>query len=262
MATGGAFWINIENFGEPVFYADATTPMSDLKADLGGIGFDNDHAQVPFPANAAADPSSDGSLCIVDAARHTSWDMWQAKRTGNTWTCTVCAASDLTGDGVRPPQANANPWNFSVGARASGFPLLAGLMLVDELKAGTINHALAVAYQHIKSSYYTPPASTAQGTTSDAIPTRGMPSGARLQLDPTLDITTLGLSASGRAIAKAMQDYGLYVADFSGAVTLYVEAGATAQQALKGMLDHNAAEKIPVSRLRVLKIGQLYNQHN
>jgi hypothetical protein len=72
-----------------------------------------------------------------------------------------------------------------------------------ELTCGSIEHALVVAYPHIRSRYYTPPASTAQGTTGDAIATRGILCGGHIQLDPSLDVTTLGLSSAGLMTPKA-----------------------------------------------------------
>jgi hypothetical protein len=258
------FWINIEGFGVPVYYADTATPIRTItvKPGIAGIGFDNNKAMAPIPDGAKPDAQSDHHVVFVDRAQNKSWDLWAATVSGTAWTCEVCATTDLAGTGVRPAFGVANPWYASTGARASGFPLMAGLILVDEVKAGTINHALALAYPHIRSRYFVPPASTAQGTTGEALPTRGVPSGGRFQLDPALDINTLGLSAAGKMIAKAMQDYGVFVGDFSGSTALYIEAGPAAQTAWQGVIGHEEASKIPLNRLRVLKLGTLLDNNN
>jgi len=150
------------------------------------------------------------------------------------------------------------------GARACGFPLVAGLITVDEVREGSIEHALAIAYPHIRSRYYTPPASTAQSTTDQALGTRGVPCGGRIQLDPTLDLNALGLSASGKIVARALQKYGAYVGDFSGAVSLYADASPTAQAVWKtGLLStYEIKDQINLNRFRVLEIGPLYDNNN
>jgi hypothetical protein len=150
------------------------------------------------------------------------------------------------------------------GARACGFPLVAGLITVAEMQQGSIEHALAIAYPHIRSRYYTPPASTAQPTTDQALGTRGVPCGGHIQLDPAIDLNTLGLSVSGMIVARALQKYGAFVGDFSGAVSLYADASPTAQAAWKtGLLStYEIKDQLNLSKFRVLEIGHLYDNNN
>jgi hypothetical protein len=134
---------------------------------------------------------------------------------------------------------------------------------VDEVKAGHIDHALVIAYPHIRSRYFTPPASTAQGTTTDAIQSRGVECGGQIQLDPMLDLSTLGLSATGLAIAHALQTYGAFVGDYSGAISLYADGSAAAQAAWSaGLLSNGEVGKVPLASLRVLKLGMTYDNNN
>ncbi len=120
-----------------------------------------------------------------------------------------------------------------------------------------------MAYPHIRSSYYTPPASSGQGTTSDAQPTRGILCGGHIQLDPSLDVTTLGLNPAALAIARALQKYGAFIGDYSGATALFADSSPDAmtywQSGVLGSLD---AQKIPLSRFRVLQIGTTYDNGN
>jgi len=106
--------------------------------------------------------------------------------------------------------------------------LTAGLITVDEMRSGSIEHALAIAYPHIRSRYYTPPASTAQPTTDLALQTRGVPCGGRIQLDPSLNLDALGCRhrarswrVRSRSTARSWR--------FSLAVSLYAEASPAAQ---------------------------------
>jgi hypothetical protein len=258
------FTINIEQYGIPVYWADAHTPKQRVAVSLvGGQGFENGGAVVPIPDDAAPAVGTDKHLCIVDKATGTEWGFWEAEKRGGAWTCSVCATADLGGSGVRPPAAR-EPWWMGHGARACGFPLVAGLVTVDELRAGVIEHALVIAYPHIRSRYYTSPASTAQASTAEALPTRGIPCGGRVQLDPALDIESLGLSRSGKAIARALQRYGAFVGDYSGAVSLYADASPAAQAAYKtGLLDtYEIKSQLGLDKLRVLAIGTLLDQKN
>jgi hypothetical protein len=179
--------------------------------------------------------------------------------TNPAWQADLCATADLTGSGVRTPAATANPWYAAHGARACGFPLVAGLIRVDEVKAGAIEHALVVAYPGIMKDKYMSPASTpsAIGVATTAA---GMPCGARIQLDPSVDVTQLGLSPAGVVVARALQKYGAYVGDYSGALSLYAENSPEAQAYWSsGVLDvYELRDKLDLRKLRVLPYGTVY----
>ncbi len=265
------FWINLQDYSVPVYWVDASTASVSVAADLGGTGFRTGAADdsvaagtglAPIPVGALPAAGTDKHLSIVDMAAHTEWGFWNANQPAAGWTAGEASTQDLSGDGVRPPEHD-NPWWAGHGPRACGFGLIAGLITVNEIKAGAIEHALVMAYPHIRSRYYTPPASSAQGTTTDAIATRGILCGGRIQLDPALDLSTLGLSKAGLAIATALQKYGAFVGDYSGAVSLYAEASADAQAYFAGgQLDNATAQPIPLTSLRVLPIGMTYDNMN
>jgi len=258
------FTINIQSYSVPVYYVDGSTPLQTVRATVvGGQGFDTGQAQVPIPAGAMPAEGTDQHLSIVNKQTNEEWGMWEAANGSSGWTCAVCATADLGGTGIRPPTQNP-PWWMGHGPRACGFPLSAGLITVDEMRQGSIEHALVIAYPHIRSRYYTSPASTAQTTTDLALSTRGVPCGGRMQLDPSLDLDTLGLSASGKVVARALQKYGAFVGDFSLAMSLYAEASPAAQTVWNtGLLStYEIKDQIALNRLRVLQIGSLYDNGN
>jgi hypothetical protein len=261
--------INIARFSIPLFYAQASTPSVDVVCDLGGLGFKgNDgadaHAQIPIPSGAAPDPESDHHLLIVDRAKNIEWGMWNVVNDRGRWTCGVGATADLTGDGLRPFKPNNPTWYTSHGARACGFPLIAGLIRTEEIDAGHIEHALIVAYPHIRAGLYMSPASTAQTRIGDdAIKTRGIPCGGHIQLDPKLDLDSLKLTRSGRIVAEALQRYGAFVGDYSGAISVYAENSPAAQAHWKGVLDtYEFSSKLDLSKFRVLAFGKLTDDGN
>jgi hypothetical protein len=261
--------VNIAEFSIPLYYATASTPMVDVLAELGGFGFTgtdggNAHAQVPIPAGATPDPMSDHHIAIIDRAKNLEWGMWNASNSGGKWTCSLGATADLSGDGLRPYKPNNPTWYTSHGPRACGFPLIAGLIRTEEIDAGRIEHALVIAYPHIRSGLYMSPASTAQSRIGDdSIKTRGIPCGGHVQLDPNLNLDSLGLSRAGRIIAEALQRYGAYVGDYSGAISIYAENAPAAQEHWKGLLDTYVFQnKLDLSKLRVLQYGTLTDDGN
>jgi hypothetical protein len=260
--------VNIKGFSIPVFFIDsAKVPAKPVKCrDVAGEGFDK---PVPIPDHAQPDPQSDRHLCIVDRKLGMEWGMWDTRKNADgTWMCGVGASFDLKGTGVHPPLGKAQPWQRAAGARASGFPLIAGLILVDEVKAGRIDHALALAYPHCRSRYFLhPPASTAQGTTADARPDRGIPMGGLVQLDPAIDVESLKLSRTGKVIARALQEYGAYVCDYSGAINLYADGSPEAQKEwAAGLLDTYELQKVfdaeMLKRFRVIRMGEFIDNKN
>jgi hypothetical protein len=155
-------------------------------------------------------------------------------------------------------------WWDAHGARACGFPLTAGLITVDELRAGRIEHALVFGYPGIRSRYFKYPASTAQATFPRVSPDFGIPCGARIQLDPSLDLDALGLTGSARVIARALQEYGAYVGDGNGSISLYADSSPEALDAWhSGLLcPTDVQNRFDLHALRVLEIGPLYNDRN
>ncbi len=261
--------ININQYSVPVFYATPSTPMSDVLCDIGGFGFVSERgyfavASIPMPADAASDSGTDHTLAIIDRARNMEWGMFNAHNFGGRWTCTLGAGADLTGDGTRPYKPQNPTWYTSHGARACGFPLIAGLIRTEEIEAGHIDHALVVAYPHIRAGYYMYPASTAQTRISnDAVNWRGIPCGGRIQLDPNVNIDALGLTRSGRIVAQALQTYGAYVGDYSGAINLYAENAPQAKEYWRGKLDtYEFRDKLDMRNLRALQFGPLTDDGN
>jgi hypothetical protein len=95
------------------------------------------------------------------------------------------------------------------------------------------------------------------------LPTRGILCGGHIQLDPSLDLSTLSLSPAGLAIGHALQQYGAFIGDFSGAVSLYADESPTAQAYWStGVLGNGEVSSIPLNRFRVLQLGMTYDNMN
>jgi hypothetical protein len=242
----GRFYINIDGWTIPVYYADADTPTFDVPctSEWGcGPGFGQD---VPIPNGAVPDPQEDAHMAVVDLSRRLSFDMWGAEAVGSGWQTRTGFTFDLDGTGVRPDGVGS--------ARGSGFPLLAGLIRLQEIQCGNIDHALVMAYDYPRANVYVYPASMTDGRGgADAIP-----EGGRIQLDPTLDLNSLGLTPAAKVIARAMQEYGAFVGDNSGGIALYAEGlYGKPGPGWNGVLAYDDLANIPWDRFRVIKLPPL-----
>ena len=168
---------------------------------------------MPIPDIAAPDSKEDGHLVVIDRPAGCVYELWQAVPTGQTWTASWVNATPVDGPGVYPD---------GFAARGAGISAAAGLIWPQELAAGRIDHALLFAYRDTRKDGIVPPATTTDGRTGPDI--AGLPAGARLRLDPSVNVDTLGLTAEQRTIAVALQKYGMILGDTSGGFTLYAAA--------------------------------------
>jgi hypothetical protein len=201
---------------------------------------------------------------MIDPAAGKAWEMHQPRMTeedGN-WRATTGAVVDLGGTGVLDPWMKAETPDGAVGARPSGIPLIAGLIRLDDIKAGRIDHALAFAYPAPRTDKFVAPANGAveSGEGRPANHT-GLPMGARIQLDPAYDIENTNLSPAAKVIARALQEYGAIVVDQTGATQLYAEASPAQLEAWEGLLAPGDlailfTEEMMGRNFRVVAIGE------
>lgn len=232
-----------------VLFARESNPL--LDPDKAGIV-----RGVPIPAGAWPDPESDGHMLVVDPERMISWDFARARRNNQgSWTVSRLDIWDLKGMGVRRPFTGKGWWTY--GARGSGMPLIAGLVRAEDIKAGEIRHALVFSSPITRKSTIPggptelcPPASRTDGT---HVGPDTLLMGARLQLDPALDLGSLDLSPEVRVIATALKVYGMYNSDSTDkAFKIYLQNLGPDGGAWKTM-NFDGLGRIPVERFRVLE---------
>jgi hypothetical protein len=244
------FYVAVDAWTIPVYYADEETPRYDV-ALTASWASTRTMREVPIPAQAAPDSEEDGHMVIIDSAAHREYDLFQAKKSGGGWRASWGNSIGTEGSGVFANGASA---------RGSGFALLAGLIWPDELKDQRIGHALIFSFNHTKSGGPVAPATESDGTSpkSDAIP-----EGARIQLDPGLDLDTLGLEPYEKTIAKALQEYGMILGDDGGGISLYaIHPMSVRGNPYAGVLpspdpDYGVVflPNIPVEKFRVVELG-------
>jgi hypothetical protein len=186
---------------------------------------------------------------VYDVSAGCVYDFWGARYEDARWFAEWAGALPAEGTGV---------YEGGLAARASGFSAAAGLITPEDLRAGSIDHALVFAYPHTRAGGPVAPATNSDGRSSNAI---ALPEGARVQLDPSVNLDDLDLSPAERTIASALQRYGMILGDTSGGFTLYA---AHPQSQVPGAYDGLFADepwvslaKLPAERFRVLELGAL-----
>ena len=155
------------------------------------------------PANVDQRDDGDRHLIIVDADRNYLYEVYNVyyDQTLKKWFGGSGAFFDMNTNERRP-----DTWT---SADAAGLAILPGLIRYDEVydpSITDIGHALRVTVRSTNGYVY--PASHRAGSTTGALPM-----GARLRLKASVDVTQRTSDPGAQKIFRAMQKYGLIVAD-------------------------------------------------
>ena len=256
-------WVNFDEYTMPIFRA-GTGQQNVLICDYDGnmwwpspkFGIEQEGGPVPVPATAGtvrpASPrgaESDGHLVLYQPDTFMEYDFWQAttQRTGECqsrgagYTGTaILEAGAVDFFDVRGSGSNVDTYS---SARAAGPPLLAGLILPEDVESGAISHALALAipgprnlssdpFEPLPSDYFYP-ASTTETDFYDTNP-HALAAGQRIRLKQSLvddsghPVDENQLTPITRMFLAALRTYGAYLVDGAGGFAFYAEEITTA----------------------------------
>jgi hypothetical protein len=211
---------------------------------------------LPIPPDIWPDPARDGHMILVDPHARKSWEFSRFGRdTNGQYIASGISVWDLDGLGFRLPFEGRFWWTY--GSNGAGTPLIAGLIRPEEIEAGEIRHALMCSTPVNRKSSRAggkmevcPPAckTDGQGIGPDTIP-----EGARLQLDPSLDLNRLGLSPAVKIVARAMQEYGMIVTDGARDFKVYFQNLGPDGGKWGKWSGFDDLNKIPITSFRVLQ---------
>lgn len=205
--------VSVNGYSIPVYEAAPGTRRYRVTAGEDFVSGGWTLPAVPIPEAATPDSRDDGHLVVVDRSAGCVYELWQARPEGENWTASWINAAPADGTGAYPD---------GLSARGTGLSAAAGLIWPQELAAGRIDHALLFATPWTRRDAVVPPATTSDGRIGPDI--ASLPAGARLRLDPSVDVDALGLTPEQRTIAVALQQYGMILGDTSGGLTLYAAA--------------------------------------
>ena len=222
-------WISDTSYSTPLYTVSARQRKVTVALDTGSWGAPLERALkagVPIPDNARPAAGTDGHLTIWQPSTDTLWEFWKAVRRLAAGTQAGAASCDtsrgtpgITRQSSWSGLSAAQGWNW--GSTATSLPVIAGTVMIDELRRGRIDHALALAIPDACVGVFSWPAQRTDGTDPT---TECLPEGAHLRLDPSLDLSSLTLPPITRMLADAAQRYGLIVRDRTHhAVGFYAE---------------------------------------
>jgi hypothetical protein len=187
-------------YGIPITVAKAGHPRVKVAFDYAD---ESDPLTYPLGSDTLIEggPNSGGDqhAIVVTADTCELFEAWNTNQTSSGWTAGSGAHWSLSSDALRP-----NTWT---SADAAGLPILPGLLRYDEVAAGHVNHAIRFTTNTTDDSYLWPARHAASSNHNANLP----PMGARFRLKAGFSFA--GYSAQAQTVLRAMQTYGLVLAD-------------------------------------------------
>ena len=242
-------FINTSQYSVPVYTVPAGQPNVKVTLDTTAPALAADFAAVPLPADARPAAGSDQHLTVWQPSTDTLWEFWLLSKKTDGWHARW--GGKMTGVSKNPGYF-PNPY----GATATSLPLIGGLMRPDELTARKIDHALAISVWDVRANVVKWPAQRTDGTTTT---TASIPEGTRFRFPANLNLDAISMPAATRAMAKAVQRYGMIVRDRAYCVCFYAEDttqfGTSPYSTIFGtpwMDGNNALRGFPWSKLQAV----------
>ncbi len=164
---------------------------------------ESDAGPYAVPLNAPIEGGSastgDRHALAIDTSNCILYELYAAYPQAASWQAGSGAIYSLTSQALRPMT-----WT---SADAAGLPIFPGLVRYDEILAGEIRHAIRFTVPQTQRAYVWPARHYASSLTSTQYP----PMGARFRLKASFDISKF--SATNQIILRAMQKYGIMLAD-------------------------------------------------
>ena len=143
---------------------------------------------------------TDYHLIVVNRKTCLDYELFGAYHLADgAWGATTGVVFNLRSNRMRP-----KGWT---SADAAGLPILPGLARYDEVRGGSIDHALRFTAPITRAAFVYPARHYGSGTNNPSLP----PMGLRVRLKASVDISHLPRQA--RVIARALKEYGMILAD-------------------------------------------------
>jgi hypothetical protein len=166
---------------------------------------ESDKGTYPIPKNAPIEggrgSSGDRHVIVVDRSACKLYELYSAYPVngGASWKAGSGAIWSLRSNHLRP-----KTWT---SADAAGLPILPGLARYDEVKRGSINHALRFTVSRTRRAFVYPARHYASSDTDPNLPPMGM----RFRLRASFPVSHF--PRQSRIVLRALQRYGMLVAD-------------------------------------------------
>ena len=256
-------WINTRDWSVPIYTVAARQPTVRVRlvAAFAEHALQASWNAVPLPPAAQPALGKDAHLVVWQPSRDRLWEFWHLQHSASGWSAEWGGAMRhvSTSSGVYGPRSwpGAKPW---WGASASSLSIAGGLITLEDLQRGSIDHALAISITNVRAGVYASPAQRDDGVSGDPL---ALPEGARLRLPASLDLDALHLPKLTLEIARAAQRYGLVVRDRSFAIAFFAqdpiptgtEPYAGVDGYFEGRYPNELLAAFPWSQLQVLALS-------
>jgi hypothetical protein len=215
---------------------------------------------VPLPPAAQPAEGKDRHLLLWQPSTDHLWEFWHLVHTSTGWQAGWGGAMQNASSNFGVYGGAAWPGaTGSWGASASSLSIAGGLITLEDLRKGEINHALAIGVPKVRAGAYAAPAGRTDGESTS--PT-ALPEGAHLRLDPSLELWKLHLPPLTLMLARAAKRYGIFVRDIAGNVTFYAQdptpTGNNPYEGQNGFFEGTYPARLlssfPWSRLQLLQM--------
>jgi hypothetical protein len=215
------------DFAMRVLRADETTPYVPFRKGPGFYTADSDVVSTfPLPPKGGIEgqkgyqcpfDTDDCHLIVVDRDHKKLYEAFQANYADGALAASFVGVWDLSR--VYPVTGRGDQCG---SADAAGFPIAPLLFTADELATGSINHAIRFILPNprMQAHVFVRPATHAGGPSG---PDSAPPYGAHFRLKASYDVSQLKPAA--QVVARAMQRYGMFLAD-GGSIALTAQNDA------------------------------------
>ncbi len=230
--------------GSPVYIADTATPMVSVTPwgcdGAADASLSSDWASVPIPFYALPSSGPNGRMMVSQPSTQTVWEFSRMYKSGGQWF--ACHGGQITNTTI-----NSGVFPNPHGVTTTGLALLAGQVSISDMQSGQINHAIGLSLPQLGGISW-PAVRTSGGSGLAA-------AGMRLQLDPSIDVNSLGLSTYGRMVARAAQIYGFVVWDSASQVSITGENPLTdTSHGAQNPYGSTSLVSFPWNKLRALPV--------
>lgn len=268
----GGPWINTTYYSVPIYTVPAGQPVVKVTLeDASGVSPELQSARnavplqsawdaVPLPPDAQPAAGTDKHLVVWQPSTDRLWEFWRLEMTAAGWKAGWGGAMRHVSSNPGVYTRKAWPGATSLwGASGTSLSIAGGLITLEDLEKGQINHALAMAVPNVRAGVYASPAERSDGKSPDPL---SLPEGAHLRLDPSLNLATLHLPRLTLMIAEAAQRYGIVIRDKAAEVTFFAQdpipTGTEPYVGIHGYFEGNRPERalefFPWNQLQVLKM--------
>lgn len=207
---------------DPDYYYPPDCDLAPMPLPHGGAVEQTDGVAPDFSSPlsgfdcAGFDDGDDCHLIVVSPLENRLYEIYHATRRANGDFIGGCQAIFATD----APLTSEGRGQHCSSADAGGFPIAPMLFTADEVASGEIAHAIRLVLPNdmIEDRTYVAPATHA---TNSGGPSNSVPYGSRFRLRADFPVETL--SSGAQVIARALQRYGMILAD-GGQVALTAES--------------------------------------